>query len=248
MCGRFQVTLPAEALRRLFDFVGDVEPFPPRYNIAPTQPVHVVRRAHDGARRLTLMRWGFLPSWVKDPARFPLLINARSESAADKPAFRNALRRRRVLLPATGFYEWKRDGGRKVPFLFDPGAAIGLAGIAETWTGPNGEELDTVAILTGAAAGIPASYHDRMPLVVPPGCYSDWLDPANDDGTGALSLTAEIEYRARPVSSKLNNANNEGRALLEPDPDLADEPPLRARGPAASVTDGGEAASQLSLF
>ena len=248
MCGRYQLTLPAEALRDLFEVVGEIEQFPPRFNIAPTQPVHVVREERSSGRRLTLMRWGFLPSWVKDPRDFPLLINARAESAADKPAFRNALRRRRVLLPATGFYEWKRDGGRKVPFLFEPGTPIGLAGIAETWMGPNGEEVDTVAILTGGSAGVPAAYHDRMPLVVPHALFADWLDPTNDNGAEALRLTAEVDYAARPVSTKLNNANNEGRVLMEPDPDLADEPALPAKGPAAPVQDAEREEEQFSLF
>jgi putative SOS response-associated peptidase YedK len=245
MCGRFQLTLPAEALRGLFEFDNAVEPFPPRFNIAPTQPVHVVRAAPRGGRELVLMRWGFLPSFVKDPKAFPLLINARAEKAAEKPAFRNALRRRRVLLPATGFYEWKRDGGRKVPFLFDPGGAVALAGIFETWHGPDGEELDTVAILTGAAAGVPAAYHDRMPLIVPPAAFAAWLDPRADDGAAALRLPAGRRFEARPVSTQLNNANNEGSGLMRPDPELAATAPLPAAGGAAPVD---EAPEQLSLL
>jgi putative SOS response-associated peptidase YedK len=120
MCGRYALTLPPEALREFFKVLGEAV-FPPRYNIAPTQPIHVVRIGDDGERRLELMRWGFVPSWVKDPAKFPLLINARIESAAEKPAFRTAVRRRRCLVPATGFYEWQRVGpGPKQPFLLRP--------------------------------------------------------------------------------------------------------------------------------
>lgn len=230
MCGRFQLTLPAEALRGLFAFGADVAPFPPRYNIAPTQPVHVVRSAPRGGRELILMRWGFLPGFVKDPRTFPLLINARAETAAEKPAFRNALRRRRVLVPATGFYEWIREGGRKVPFLFDPDGPVAFAGLSETWSGPHGEEVDTVAILTGGASGAPAAVHDRMPLTIPPAAFADWLDPAGDDGTAALRLAAETRWTARPVSTRLNNAGNEGRALMQPDPDVAATPPLPAAG------------------
>jgi len=221
MCGRFQLTLPAEAIRRLFDVEGEVEPFPPRYNIAPTQPVHVVRTGPDGRRGLVLMRWGLLPSWVKDPKDFPLLINARSETAAEKPAFRAALRRRRVLLPATGFYEWKKEGTRKVPHLFEADGPLALAGMAETWCGPNGEELDTVAVLTAEAIGVAAEYHDRMPLTVPPSAFAAWLDSANEDGAAALRLTERAAYTARPVSVRLSNARNEGVGLLEPDPDPA---------------------------
>jgi putative SOS response-associated peptidase YedK len=217
MCGRFQLTLPAEALRQAFAIDGAIEDFPPRYNIAPTQPVHVVRAGRAGARELVLMRWGLLPSWVKDPNDFPLLINARVETAAGKPAFRAALRRRRVLVPATGFYEWQGDRGHKVPYLLDAGGLVALAGIAETWHGPNGEEVDTVAILTGEARGQAAHYHDRMPLDVPPAAFADWLDPANEDGAAALSLTERADYTARPVSTRLSNARNEGAALMNPD-------------------------------
>jgi putative SOS response-associated peptidase YedK len=245
MCGRFQLTLPVEALRRLFEF-GEAEPFPPRYNIAPTQPVHVVAPDGRGGRRLALMRWGLLPSWVKDPNAFPLLINARAETAANKPAFRNALRRRRVLLPATGFYEWRREGRGKTPVLFEPDEPMALAGVFETWCGPDGEEMDTVAILTTTAEGTPAAVHDRMPLTVPAEAWALWLDPANDDGAAALTMARRAAYRARPVSRRLSNARNEGAGLMEPDvePDREPEPaPPAAR--AAPARDGD---TQPDLF
>jgi putative SOS response-associated peptidase YedK len=230
MCGRFQLTLPVEALRRLFAF-GKAEPFPPRYNIAPTQPVHVVAPDGKGGRRLVLMRWGLLPAWVRDPAAFPLLINARAETAADKPAFRNALRRRRVLLPATGFYEWRREGKTKTPILFEPDEPMALAGVCETRCGPDGEELDTVAILTTPAEGAPAEVHDRMPLTVPHEAWAPWLDPANEDGAAALRLAGPLRYRARPVSRRLSNARNEGAGLLVPDVDAGSKPPPAPAAP-----------------
>ncbi|ORE94658.1 hypothetical protein ATO13_11301 [Stappia sp. 22II-S9-Z10] len=223
MCGRYNLTLPPEAIRQIFAVVNEIEPFPPRYNIAPTQPVHVVRAGPHG-RELTLMRWAFMPSWVKDPAKFPLLINARAETAAEKPAFRNALRRRRVLLPATGYYEWKREDRRKVPFLFEAGHPIALAGVYETWHGPNGEEVDTVAILTAEATGTAADYHTRMPLTVAEPRFEEWLDPANDDGQKALAWADRGDYTARPVSVRLSNARNEGAGLLTPDPAAPPEP------------------------
>ncbi|MBJ3778291.1 SOS response-associated peptidase [Acuticoccus mangrovi] len=238
MCGRYQLTLPPEMMRTLFALAGGIEPFPPRYNIAPTQPVHVVRAAPAGGRELTLMRWGLIPSWVKDPREFALLINARSETAAEKPAFRNALRRRRVLLPATGFYEWRREEGRKQPYLFEPLAEdepMALAGIAETWMGPNGEELDTVAILTGEARGVTADYYTRMPLTVPAANFAAWLDRAEDDGAAALTLAARADYRARPVSMRLSNARNEGKALMEPDRADRPEPPTKPSDDAAQA-------------
>lgn len=241
MCGRFQLTLPVEALRRLFEF-GEAEPYPPRYNIAPTQPVHVVAPDPKGGRRLALMRWGFLPSWVKDPNDFPLLINARAETAAEKPAFRNALRRRRVLLPATGFYEWRREGKAKMPVLFEPDEPMALAGVFETWCGPDGEEIDTVAILTTSAEGAPAAVHDRMPLTVPAGAWALWLDAANDDGAEALSLARRASYRPRPVSRLLSNARNEGAGLMEPDVETDTSPERRPRAvPAEPDLFGGGA-------
>ncbi|MEM0907160.1 MAG: SOS response-associated peptidase [Pseudomonadota bacterium] len=224
MCGRYQLTLPLEALSDLFQVDNDAEAYPPRYNIAPTQPIHVVRAATGSGRALTLMRWGLIPSFVKDPKDFPLLINARSETAAEKPAFRNAVRRRRALIPATGFYEWRREGKVKQPFFFAPQRPIAFAGIWETWCGPNGEEMETAAILTAAAEGVPAEYHDRMPLTVPESAFSDWLDPHNENGHEALSLTQKDLFEVRPVSRRLSNARNEGEGLMLPDP----EPPQDA--------------------
>ena len=140
------------AIRALFGYPEQPN-FPPRYNVAPTQPIPVVRLA-DGKRPFALMRWGLMPSWVKDPKTFPLLINARGESGLDKPAFRAAMRRRRCLIPTDGFYEWQDDRRPKRPYfvrLKTPAAPLAFAGLWETWTGPNGEELDTAAIVTTAA-------------------------------------------------------------------------------------------------
>ncbi|MEM8551166.1 MAG: SOS response-associated peptidase [Pseudomonadota bacterium] len=226
MCGRYQLVLPLEALQDLFDFENAAEPFPPRYNIAPTQPIHVVHHGPRG-RSLTLMRWGFLPAWVKDTKAFPLIINARSETAVEKPAFRNAIRRRRALIPATGFYEWRMENGRKQPFYFEPAATIAFAGIYETWSGPDGEELDTAAILTAQSTGVPAEYHDRMPLTVAPENYAAWLDPMADDGAAALALTGRESFSARPVSMKLSNARNEGAGLMTPEPEAPPKKPTR---------------------
>jgi len=217
MCGRYQLVLPLEDVLDLFEAESATEPYPPRYNIAPTQPIHVVRNAASG-RALTLMRWGFLPGFVKEPQKFPLIINVRVETAVEKPAFRNAIRRRRALIPATGFYEWRREGKVKQPFFFQPDAPIAFAGVWETWTGPNGEEMDTAAILTGEAEGVPAEYHDRMPLTVPRDHFAAWLDPANENGTDALTLLGKDTYAARPVSRRLSNARNEGAGLMAPDP------------------------------
>src|ERR1700733_8105299 len=146
MCGRYVIISTPEAIRALFGY-GEQPNFPPRYNVAPTQPIPVVRLA-DGKRSFALMRWGLLPSWVKDPKTFPLLINARGESVLDKSAFRNALRRRRCLIPADGFYEWKQDAARKRPFYAGAKGPVACAGLWEPWMGPNGEEVETACIVT----------------------------------------------------------------------------------------------------
>jgi putative SOS response-associated peptidase YedK len=171
MCGRYAITSAPEAIRALFRY--DERPnFPLRYNVAPTQPIPIVRLV-DGKRQFALVRWGLIPAWVKDPKTFSLLINARGESVTDKPAFRNAMKRRRCLIPADGFYEWKQVGDRKRPYFVRPqgGGPIAFAGLYETWTGPNGEEQDTAAIVTTTANRTLADIHDRMPVIVPPEAF-----------------------------------------------------------------------------
>jgi putative SOS response-associated peptidase YedK len=151
MCGRYAIISAPEALRRLFGY-QEMPNFPARYNVAPTQPIPIVRR-QDGKRCFALVRWGLLPAWVKDPRTFSLLINARCEAATDKPAFRAAMRRRRCLIPADGFYAWKATGKTKSPYYIrlKSGEPMAFAGLWETWTGPNGEEMESAAIITTAA-------------------------------------------------------------------------------------------------
>jgi putative SOS response-associated peptidase YedK len=187
MCGRYVITSPAAAVRALFAYTEQPD-FPPRHNVAPTEPVPVVRLV-DGSRSFALMRWGFIPAWVKDPRTFSLLINARGESVMEKPAFRNAMRRRRCLIPADGFYEW-RAGRPKRRYFVRPKSAgpIAFAGLWETWTGPNGEELDTTAIITTRANRTVAPVHDRMPVIVAPEAFDLWLDCASVDATTASAL------------------------------------------------------------
>src|SRR5438445_9153698 len=140
------------------------------YNIAPTQQVPVLI-LENGVRHFRLMRWGLIPAWVKDPRKFSLLINARSETVREKPAFKNAIKRRRCLIPADGYYEWQDSSGRKRPFFIHrrDGKPVGLAALAETWMGPNGEEMDTVAIVTAPASHDLAALHHRGPVTTPPG-------------------------------------------------------------------------------
>ena len=230
MCGRYTITSSPEAFRALFRYFEQPN-FPPRYNVAPTQPIPIVR-LQDGARHFALMRWGLLPSWVKDPKNFALLINARGESVTEKPAFRNAMKRRRCLVPADGFYEWKPVSGRKQPYYIraKSGAPLAFAGLWETWEGPNGEEVDTAAIVTTSANRTLSSIHDRMPVIVPPDAFDLWLDGANVDAVTASALiqpAPEDLLEAFPVSTAVNRTANDNAKLLEPvDPDAEPAPRL----------------------
>ncbi|HRD77057.1 MAG TPA: SOS response-associated peptidase, partial [Hyphomicrobiaceae bacterium] len=150
MCSRYNLTSPHEAVRAYFGYRTDAE-FPPRYNIAPSQPVAIVRLSADNvARELALVRWGLIPSWVKDPREFSTLINARSETAAAKPSFRGSMRHRRCLIPANGFYEWTGPAGHKQPHLLarHDGGILAFAGLHEHWLGADGSELETACIVT----------------------------------------------------------------------------------------------------
>lgn len=239
MCGRFTLTSAPAVLQQIFGYAEQPN-FPPRYNIAPTQPVAVVS-CEPGGRHFQLMRWGFIPAWVKDPKTFSLVINARSETVLEKPAFRNAIRRRRCLVPADGYYEWQSRGGRKQPFFIHPrdGAPMGLAAVAETWVGPNGEELDTVAIVTTAAREEMAHMHARVPVVIAPRDYACWLDGgemATPEAITLLQPPTSGSLAWHPVSTEVNRVANDHARLLEPaepaseiaEPEKAEASPRRA--------------------
>ena len=220
MCGRYAVTSAPEAIRALFGYPEQPN-FPPRYNVAPTQPIAIVRLM-DGKRQFALVRWGLLPSWVKDPKDFTLVINARGESVMDKPAFSAAMKRRRCLVPADGFYEWKAIGTGKQPYYVrtKSGAPLAFAGLWETWTGPNGEEMETAAIVTTRANRTLAAIHERMPVVVPPEAFNMWLDCANIDDETAGTLIAPASddlLKAYEVSTAVNRTANDDPKLIERD-------------------------------
>jgi len=235
MCGRYLILSSAEAFRRLFGYREEPS-FPPRYNVAPTQPVPIVRMAQ-GERQFALVRWGLIPPWVEDPRRFSLIVNARVESVNDKPAFRNAMRRRRCLFPADGFYEWRDDGGRKRPFCVRPKdrAPIAFAGLWESWMGPNGEEMETAAIVTTTANRDLAALHPRMPAIIPAHAFDPWLDCAKVD---ALTATALLDpapdglLEAYEISPAVNRTANDGPALIEP---VAAEPSPVTAEPSAAM-------------
>jgi putative SOS response-associated peptidase YedK len=217
MCGRYAVTSAPEAIRALFGYAEQPN-FPPRYNIAPTQPIGIVRLVK-GKRQFALVRWGLLPSWVKDPRSFSLLVNARGESLADKPAFKAAMKYRRCLVPADGFYEWKAIGTRRQPYYVraKSGEPLAFAGLWETWTGPNGEEMETAAIVTTRANRALADIHERMPVIVPPEAFNLWLDCANVDAETAASLVApaaEDLLETHEVSTAVNHTANDNPDLI----------------------------------
>jgi len=219
MCGRFVITSAPAAIREAFGY-ADQPNFPARYNIAPTQPIPVVI-VENGVRRFRLMRWGLLPSWVKDPRKFTLLINARAETVLDKPAFRNAIKRRRCLVPSDGYFEWKPAGSHKQPYFIHPrdGGPVAFAALWETWVGPNGEELDTIAIITTAASGALADLHDRVPVTIAPPDYARWLDCTDVDAESAWSLLrppAEGVFVWHPVSTAVNRVANDNAQLILP--------------------------------
>jgi putative SOS response-associated peptidase YedK len=234
MCGRFVITSPPAAIRQVFGYAEQPN-FPPRHNIAPTQPVPVVILDR-GVRHFRLMRWGLIPSWVKDPRKITLMFNARSETAEHKPAFKNAMRRRRCLIPADGYYEWQVVAGRKRPlFIYRHDRSLfGLAGLAETWIGPNGEELDTVAIVTAPASRDLAVLHHRVPVTIRREDFARWLDCASDDAADALALLTppeEGEFIWHEVSTRVNHADNDDAQLILPITDEQREAEAAPRQP-----------------
>jgi len=245
MCGRYVIKTPPGLMQETFGYAEQPN-FPPRYNVAPTQPIPVVR-LDNGRRSFALVRWGLIPAWVKDPRGFSLLINARAESALDKPAFRNAMRRRRCLVPADGFYEWKQDGARRRPFYAAAKSLVAFAGVWEPWIGPNGEEMETACIITTAANRTLRPLHDRMPAVVPPQAFDLWLDCAKVDAETAAALLVpapEDTFVAHEVSTAVNRAANDSAALIEPVPPGAAEPEPKKVAPAKSKAND----AQGSLF
>ncbi|RLQ87601.1 SOS response-associated peptidase [Notoacmeibacter ruber] len=245
MCGRFSLTTSSQRIEDHFD-LDTLEAFPPRYNIAPTQPILVVM-AGDGyasesvrpVREGRLVRWGLIPSWAKDLADLSLMFNARSETAAEKPAFRGPMRHGRVLVPASGFYEWRRSGGKPQPFWIYPaaGEVVAFAGIYSAFMAPDGSEIETAAILTTASNESLNPIHDRMPVTISPPDFERWLDCRDGEPRHIADLlrpAPEDFWRAVPVSDRVNKTANMGPELQHAVPD--DQAPRR------------DAPSQIDLF
>lgn len=246
MCGRYVIISPPEAMRRLFGYT-DQPNFPPRYNVAPTQAIPLVRLA-GGVRRFALSRWGLIPAWVRDPRDFALLINARAESVNEKPAFRNAMRYRRCLIPADGFYEWQGEGVRRRAYFLcrKDRRPFAFAGLWESWMGPNGEEIESAAIVTTQASPSIAHIHHRMPVMLAPEAFAPWLDCAQVDAQSALSFLTPLpdeQLELRPVSAAVNRVANDDPSLL-----VKDDTPPSAPGPPRKRQARAKTDAQASLF
>ncbi len=219
MCGRYTLIAPAKMLEELFrlDILGEL---PPRYNIAPGQPVPAVRASKTGTREPALFQWGLIPSWSKDPGVGARMINARAETAADKPSFRAAMKRRRCLIPADGFYEWAKIGAAKQPFYIrmKDKRPFAFAGLWEQWCGEDGSEIGSCAILTTDANDLLKPIHHRMPVILAPGDYGRWTDPAVETPAAVADLLRPFsseEMTARPVSRRVNNPRNDDASCIE---------------------------------
>jgi putative SOS response-associated peptidase YedK len=228
MCGRFTLRAPASVVAEQFA-VFEVEPFTPRFNVAPTQPVAIVRARKDDpadARELTWIRWGLIPSWAKEVSIGNRLINARLESIAQKPAFRSAFQQRRCLIVADGFFEWQRTAGRKQPYYIGmrDQRPFAFAGLWESWRDPAGAAEDTpiesCAILTGPPNALVAPIHDRMPVILDRGDYAAWLDPTaqNPQGFSFLGRPYPREPMiAYPVGAYVNSPAHDDPRCVEPE-------------------------------
>jgi len=218
VCGRFGLFVTPEVLEEYFaldDLVGAVEP---RYNLTPGRAVAVVRE-REGQRRLDALQWGLIPFWAKDATIGRKLINARLDSVAQKPAYREAWQRRRCLIPASGFYEWSepRDG-RKRPYFIRPGAEplLALAGLWERWRTPAGEKLETCVIVTTDANVQLKQIHDRMPLLIPRDAHALWLDPKTSVEDALKLAEHPPALEARPVGFGVNDPKKDDETLIEP--------------------------------
>lgn len=216
MCGRYALTSSPEVITERFKLLWSPS-VSAHYNIAPSQMIPVVRDTAQG-RELAFLKWGLIPSWTKEPAIGARLINARAETIADKPAFRNAYRRHHCLVPADSFYEWKIIGKRKQPYCIGMAdeSLFGMAGLWEHWLSPSGEAVETCIIITTNANELVGQLHDRMPLIIQPGDYGSWLDASNPKAAALLKPFPSDLMRYYPVSTRVNKVSNDDAECLEP--------------------------------
>ncbi len=219
MCGRFTLFASPDTIQAEFDLPEVPANLAPRYNIAPTQAVAVI--ANHTERRLELFQWGLIPSWAKDPSIGSRMINARAETLAEKPSFRTALRKRRCLILADGFYEWRKESGGKTPFFIHlrSGRPFALAGLWEVWQTPDGVALPTCTIITTGPNSLVAALHDRMPVILPPDAYARWLDPEPQAPADLAPLLVSYPADAMnlyAVSRAVNSPANDSPSCVEP--------------------------------
>jgi len=211
---------PAEEARNLFNYIEQVA-FPPRPYVIPASPIGIVRAAYDGRPEFTLVRWGFVPSWAKEIQPGRPLINARAETVYEKASFKNAIRRRRCLIPANGFYEWTGPKSDKRPYLIGPrgGGLMAFAGLWEHWQGADGSELETMAILTTSANATLEPIHDRMPVILATELFEGWLDARALDAKDAARLLVPAPadlLEAVAVDKAISNSRRDGPELQRP--------------------------------
>lgn len=222
MCGRYRLSRRKQIIEEHFDCVPFEEDWEPRYNIAPTQRVPVLRQhPKEPMRQLSLMRWGLIPSWAKDPSISTNTINAKSETAAIKPAFRDPLKFRRCLIPADGFYEWQRRGKTKQPFCFElnDGSLFAFAGLWDGWKDSTGNWMKTCSILTTTANIVTSAVHDRMPVILDPDSHDLWLDPGMQNVAAISELLHPYDpdqMRCYPVSTRINHVANDDEGCARP--------------------------------
>jgi putative SOS response-associated peptidase YedK len=216
MCGRYELHTHPATVALLFG-LAHPPAIGPRYNIAPMQLVPIVRQNAAGERELVQVRWGLVPRWAKDPSIGARMINARAETIAERPAFRNAFARHRCLVPADGFYEWAKGPAGKQPMhvVRADGQPFGMAGLYERWRSPDGDVLDTCTILTTSANARLRPLHERMPVIVPPEHFGRWLDAAGNDVADLFEPPPDATMEAHPVSTRVNAVRNDDASLIE---------------------------------
>ena len=217
MCGRFALGIPGEQLKLDFG-LDDCADFPIRYNIPPGTDIPVIRLSPDGKRVLHLLGWGLVPHWAKDPSIGARLNNARGESVAEKPSFRDAFKRRRCLVPASGFYEWKTEGKTKQPYYFSlkSGKPMAMAGLWESWKAPDGSILRTVCIVTTAANEVMAPIHDRMPVIIRQENLQTWLQDSVEEIQELIKPYPAQDLQAWSVSRRVGKTVEDDVGLIEP--------------------------------